>query len=131
MSFFLGVEGVRSIVGIYHYMNVFFVALPTAYFFFEISHHRKNPSGSVFHNPFRSEKWAGRSWLHPEVSMPDPTGAQLAVFRQVLRGLMDRSLKVEADLTSMDMGKGLKPAVLQSVTNGDLEENDKRLPCRW
>lgn len=67
----------------------------------------------------------------PEVSMPDPTGAQLAVLREVLRGLMDGSLKVEADLTSMDMGKGLTPAVLQSVSKGDLEDKFWRLPRRW
>jgi len=62
---------------------------------------------------FISHQWLG-------VSMPDPTGAQLAVLREVLRGLIDGSLKVEADLTSMDMGKGLKPAVLQRVSKGYL-----------
>lgn len=67
----------------------------------------------------------------PEVSMPDPTGAQLAVLREVLRGLIDGSLKVEADLTSMDMGKGLTPAVLQSVSKGDSEDKFGRLPRRW
>eukprot|EP00434_Breviolum_minutum_P003820 symbB.v1.2.003361.t1/scaffold186.1/size279346/8 len=47
---------------------------------------------------FISHQWLG-------FRMPDPAGLQVAVLRSALRGLMDQTLKVEADMTQMDFGK--------------------------
>lgn len=62
---------------------------------------------------FVSHQWLG--FKHP-----DPTGAQLAVLRCALQGLMDGTLKVEADVTSRDSGKRLSSQVLQEVAKGYL-----------
>lgn len=62
---------------------------------------------------FVSHQWLG-------AQQPDPNGSQLSVLRAALRGLIDRSLRVEADITSMDMSKALKPAILQKVGEGYL-----------
>ena len=43
-------------------------------------------------------------WL--ATTAPDPSGHQLAVLRQVLERLIDKSLKVETDMSRMmDMGR--------------------------
>lgn len=62
---------------------------------------------------FVSHQWLG--FKHP-----DPTGAQLAVLRCALQGLMDETLKVEADITSRGSGKRLSSQVLQKVAKGYL-----------
>lgn len=43
---------------------------------------------------FISHQWLG-------IRFPDPSGRQLEVLRKVLRRFIDRSLKVEADMTRM------------------------------
>lgn len=49
---------------------------------------------------FISHQWLGTKF-------PDPSGHQLAQLRVALRRLMDKSLKVEADLTRMDLGEAI------------------------
>ena len=43
-------------------------------------------------------------WL--ATTAPDPSGQQLAVLRRVLERFIDKSLKVEADITRMMMDVG-------------------------
>ena len=47
---------------------------------------------------FVSHQWLGRQH-------PDPTGEQVAVLRQMLRGLIDGSLTIEGDLVSSSYGQ--------------------------
>ena len=49
---------------------------------------------------FISHQWLGTKF-------PDPMGHQVALLRDALRRLMDKSLKVEADLTRMDFGEAI------------------------
>lgn len=49
---------------------------------------------------FISHQWLGTKF-------PDPLGHQVALLREALRRLMDKSLKVEADLTRMDFGEAI------------------------
>ena len=60
---------------------------------------------------FISHQWLG-------TSRPDPLGQQLAVLRDALQHLVDRTLRVEPDLTSWDEGKGLTPETYRKAAEG-------------
>ncbi|CAK9019540.1 unnamed protein product [Durusdinium trenchii] len=60
---------------------------------------------------FISHQWLG-------AKAPDPMGTQMAVLRDAMKGLTTGNLKVEADLTSMDVHKALHPSTYEQSANG-------------
>ena len=60
---------------------------------------------STFQNPQPQVIFISHQWLGTK--FPDPSGHQVAQLRVALRRLMDKSLKVEADLTRMDLGEAI------------------------